>query len=254
MSLPTEGAGSNAMRVLIADDEAVSRKLLERYLEKWGYEVSVVEDGEQAWELFCRGDYPIVVTDWMMPEVDGIELIRRIRNSEHAAYVYTILLTARSQKEDLVAGMEAGADDFVSKPFDRDELRVRLREGERIVRLERDLAERSRALRNDALESAAGHADRSGPAAVDVARAIQNPLNELTDFLTALRRELSAVRNALRQYRETRQRLSAAHPELHVEAAQIESQLDGISLDGLFDQTVQSLEQVRNVLKNLEEV
>jgi DNA-binding response OmpR family regulator len=243
------------MHVLIADDEAVSRKLLERYLEKWGYEVAVAENGEQAWELFLHGDYPIVLTDWMMPGVDGIELIRRIRASEQADYVYTILLTARSQKEDLVAGMEAGADDFVTKPFDRDELRVRLREGERIVRLERDLAERGRALRQEqSSHDAMEHGARLGPAAVEVVRAIQNPLDELTEFLTALRRELSAVRNALRQYRETRKRLAVAQPELHVEAEQIEGQLDGISLDGLFDQTVQSLEQVRNVLKNLEEV
>lgn len=245
------------MHVLIADDEAVSRKLLERYLERWGHQVAVACDGRQAWELFQKGDYPIVVTDWMMPEMDGIELIRRIRGSEHADYVYTILLTARSHKEDLVEGMEAGADDFVTKPFDRDELRVRLREGERIVKLERDLAERSRALRQEPTHSPAASADttqRLGQGAVEIVRAIQNPLDELTDYLTALRRELSAVRNALRQYRETRQRLSAAHPDLHVEAAQIESQLDGISLDGLFDQTVQSLEQVRNVLKKLEEV
>src|SRR5687768_12733505 len=121
------------MHVLIADDEAVSRKLLERYLEKWGHQVTVACDGQEAWTLFQQGDYPIVVTDWMMPQMDGVELIRRIRASEHADYVYTILLTARSHKEDLVEGMEAGADDFVTKPFDRDELRVRLREGERIV-------------------------------------------------------------------------------------------------------------------------
>jgi DNA-binding response OmpR family regulator len=215
----------------------------------------VAEDGEQAWALFQQGDYPIVVTDWMMPKVDGIELIRRIRASEHADYVYTILLTARSQKEDLVEGMEAGADDFIAKPFDRDELRVRLREGERIVGLERDLAERSRALRQEPTpDAAAAESGRLGPAAVEIVRAIQNPMNELTDYLTALRRELSAVRNALRQYRETRQRLAAAHPELHVEAVQIEGQLDGINLDGLCDQTVRSLEQVRNVLKSLEEV
>jgi DNA-binding response OmpR family regulator len=241
------------MHVLIADDEAVSRKLLQRYLEKWGHEVMVAEDGQQAWALFQQGDFPIVVTDWMMPKMDGIELIRRIRASDHADYVYTILLTARSQKEDLVEGMEAGADDFIAKPFDRDELRVRLREGERIVSLERDLAERSRALRQDSTANAPADEGRLGPAAVEIVRAIQNPMNELTDYLTALRRELSAVRNALRQYRETRQRLALAQPELHVEAVQIEGQLDEINLDGLCDQTVHILEQVRNMLKNLEE-
>src|SRR6185436_1825167 len=89
-------------------------------------------------------------TDWMMPGVDGVELIRRIRACPPAPdripYVYAILLTAKAQKDDLVLGMEAGADDFVAKPFDRDELRARLREGERIIQLERDLQEHNRAL------------------------------------------------------------------------------------------------------------
>ena len=105
------------------------------------------QDGAEAWRLFEAGDFPIVITDWMMPEVDGLELIRRIRAAQRPGYVYAILLTARSQKEDLVEGMEAGADDFLTKPFDRDELRVRLRAAERIIGLEQSLAEQNRALR-----------------------------------------------------------------------------------------------------------
>ena len=128
------------MKILIADDDAVSRRLLQSYLEKWGHEVTVAEDGDAAWRAFEAEPFPIVISDWMMPGMDGVELVRRIRGHERAGYVYTVLVTARAQKEDVVEGMEAGADDFVTKPFDRDELRVRLRAGERIVQLERELA------------------------------------------------------------------------------------------------------------------
>jgi two-component system NtrC family sensor kinase len=136
------------MKVLLAEDEPVSRRLLESYLEKWGHEVVPTESGTEAWRLFQEGDFAMVISDWMMPEMDGLELIRRIRNLKRSPlYVYTILITAKSKKEDLVEAMDAGADDFVTKPFDRDELRVRLRAGERIVRLERELAAQNKALR-----------------------------------------------------------------------------------------------------------
>lgn len=124
------------MKLLIADDEAISRRLLQNYLEKWGHEVVVAQNGADAWKLFEAGEFPIVISDWVMPEMDGVELIRRIRASSHPGYVYAILLTSKSQKEDIVEGMEAGADDFVTKPFDRDELRVRLRAGQRVIELE----------------------------------------------------------------------------------------------------------------------
>ena len=124
------------MKILIADDDAVSRRLLQSYLQKWGYEVAAAKDGSEAWDLFEGGIFPIVITDWMMPELDGPGLIRRIRSSQRPGYIYAILLTAKSQKEDLVEGMEAGADDFVTKPFDPDELKARLRVAERILKLQ----------------------------------------------------------------------------------------------------------------------
>src|SRR5436190_22272095 len=117
------------MKVLIAEDDAISRRLLQSYLTRWEHEVAVAENGAQAWSLFETGEYPLVITDWMMPEMDGLELVRRIRagdserSERRGGYSYVILLTAKSQKEDLVEGMEAGADDFLTKPFDRDELR-----------------------------------------------------------------------------------------------------------------------------------
>ncbi len=241
------------MQVLIADDDAVSRKLLERYMQRWDYQYKIAENGAEGWKLFQQGDYPIVLTDWMMPEMDGIELIRRIRSSEQADYTYTILLTARTQKEDLVEGMEAGADDFVTKPFDRDELRVRLREGERIVRLERELAEQNRSLRkaHDQAEIVSQPAQHS---AAETMTAIQEPLDDLAENLTVLRRELSAFRNALNQYRQTCHRLADSQPDVRAELEQIEGQFDEISLNGLLDRTVDGLAHVRNVLQNLKDV
>lgn len=124
------------MKVLIADDSRLSRRLLAASLAKWQFEVVEAENGAQAWQLFQQEHYPLVLTDWMMPEMDGLELVRRIRSADLPSYVYIILLTARTEKQDLVQAMEAGADDFLAKPIDQDELRVRVREGERIVRLE----------------------------------------------------------------------------------------------------------------------
>lgn len=225
------------MRVLMVEDDPMARKVLERYLQQWGYEYQVAHDGEEAWNLFQQGEYHIVITDWMMPKLDGVGLIRNIRNSEQSDRVYTLLLSARSQKEDLVEGMEAGADDFVAKPFDRDELRVRLREGERIVRLGRELSE----------QKLAANALPAG-----LVPAIREPLDELAGNLTAVRREISAVRNAINRYRETCQRVTVAQPDVRAELTQLEEQLDGISLDGLLDKTVNTLEQVRDILRRLD--
>lgn len=132
------------MKVMIAEDDRTSRFLLRSFLMKWGYEVVVVEDGDQAWAMLQEADAPhLAVLDWMMPGVDGPELCRRVRASEspEAHYTYLILLTAKTEKASIVAGMEAGADDYIVKPFDAHELQVRVRAGERIVRLHKDLLE-----------------------------------------------------------------------------------------------------------------
>ncbi|MBI3667207.1 MAG: diguanylate cyclase [Acidobacteria bacterium] len=124
------------MRIMIAEDEPVSRHLVERFLVQWGYEVVAVNDGDEAWVLLQQPDAPrLAILDWMMPGKDGVEICREVRKRVAEPYVYIILLTAKSQKADIVAGLEAGADDYLTKPFDPDELRVRLRAGRRILDL-----------------------------------------------------------------------------------------------------------------------
>jgi len=134
------------MRILVAEDERITRASLVRHLEGWGHSVTAAEDGAKAWEHFQAGGFDIVITDWEMPRLSGPELVKRIRESAVATYVYVLMLTSRSDKSDIVTGIEAGADDFVSKPFDREELRVRVLAGERVVRLERTLHDQNREL------------------------------------------------------------------------------------------------------------
>src|SRR5215208_3334112 len=136
------------MRILIAEDERITRMTLTRQLQSWGHEVIAAEDGEQAWQTFTVGEFDIVITDWEMPRLSGPELVARIRGVSRNIYTYVIILTSRSDKSDIVTGIEAGADDYVSKPFDREELRVRLLAGERIVRLERALNRQNAELRD----------------------------------------------------------------------------------------------------------
>jgi len=131
------------MRVLIADDEAVSRRLLQGLLERLGCEVTAVADGAQAWETLQAPAAPsLAVLDWVMPGMHGPELCRRLRARRGARFIYTILVTARSSSADVIAGLEAGADDFVTKPYNGHELHARLRAGERTVQLEGALAAR----------------------------------------------------------------------------------------------------------------
>ena len=124
------------MRILIADDDRTSTLMLSATLAQWGYEVVVVHDGGEAWDRIVGDEPPqLAIVDWMMPVLDGIELCRRIRAATLRSPVYVILLTARSSRRDLVAGLEAGADDYLTKPFDPDELRARIHVGQRTLAL-----------------------------------------------------------------------------------------------------------------------
>ncbi|QEG43814.1 PP2C family protein-serine/threonine phosphatase [Roseimaritima ulvae] len=142
------------MNVLIAEDESATRMRLQRNLEKLGFQATSAANGAEAWKLFQEGDFPLVLTDWMMPEMDGLELVRKIRAAGQQQYTYVIMLTSKSEKSEIVEGMEAGADDFVTKPFDRNELRVRVRAGQRIMELEQALSLQNQRMKTD-LDAAA---------------------------------------------------------------------------------------------------
>jgi len=130
-------------RILIAEDHYVSRHLLERNLSNWGFTVITAEDGAEAARILESDDAPsLAILDWMMPKMDGAEVCTHVRQRTGRPYIYLVLLTAKSQKEEIAAGLEAGADDYVIKPFDPDELRARLKVGQRVVELERVLARR----------------------------------------------------------------------------------------------------------------
>jgi DNA-binding response OmpR family regulator len=139
------------MRVLIAEDDPISRRLLEATLRKWGYDLVVACDGDEAWRALDGPAPPdLAILDWMMPGMDGVEVCRRLRSLRDRPPVYIILLTAKGGREDIVEGLQAGADDYITKPFDRDELRARVQVGIRVVDLQRSLADRVRDL-EDAL-------------------------------------------------------------------------------------------------------
>lgn len=132
---------ANGLRILIVDDDEVSLEISRRTVERAGYTVTVARNGREALETLRRDQCRLVITDWEMPELDGIELCKAIRSDEFNGYVYVILLTSRGATKDIVAGLTAGADDFMTKPFDPAELRVRVRAGVRILGMEtRDLA------------------------------------------------------------------------------------------------------------------
>jgi two-component system, cell cycle response regulator len=139
------------MIVLIADDDTVSRLMLARTLTSCGYEVVAAKDGDEAWSILEKPDAPrLAILDWMMPGMTGPALCRRLRESNREPYTYVLLLTARTDKQDVVEGMEAGADDYITKPFETKELEVRLRAGRRILDLQADLVKAREALREQA--------------------------------------------------------------------------------------------------------
>jgi diguanylate cyclase (GGDEF)-like protein len=147
------GKVSEHLRVLIAEDDRVSRAILKVNLEKWGYEVVVCTDGLQAWDELQKPEAPrLAILDWMMPGMDGIQVCQAVRGQTQEPYVYILLLTAKSLKEDLLTGLNAGADDYLTKPMDPQELELRLRAGRRILDLQSELMTAREGLRIQATQ------------------------------------------------------------------------------------------------------
>lgn len=148
-------AESQKTKVLIAEDDPISLRLVEVMLVKWGYEPVPAHDGMQAWQALQADDAPrLAILDWMMPRRDGPTVCRELRRQSDRPYVYVLLLTAKTQEKDLIEGLGAGADDYLTKPFSAEELRARLFAGERIVAVQQQLTAARESLREQAIRDA----------------------------------------------------------------------------------------------------
>lgn len=142
---PKKVKGVFEVKILIAEDDFTSRTMLQAVLTKWGYEVMAVPDGEAALAAMQAANAPqLAVLDWMMPGMDGLSLCRKLRTLERPESLYLILLTSKDERDDIVKGLEAGADDYISKPFDNEELRARVSVGRRMITLQNELREKEK--------------------------------------------------------------------------------------------------------------
>ncbi len=183
------------MEILVAEDEIISQKALRNTIEFSGEVVLMAENGLKAWEKFCETPIRMVITDWMMPEMDGIELCRKIRRADLDDYVYIILLTAKDRAEDAVAGLEAGADDYIIKPFDPNELRARIRAGQRIIELEDSKKKASRRLLQSEKMASIGQL------AAGIAHEINNPIGFINSNIHTLTEYEMDSKELIAQYR-----------------------------------------------------
>ncbi len=213
------------MNILVAEDDYVSRLLVKKAVKKIGHEVIEAEDGKIAWDLFLEHEPDMVISDWMMPEIDGIELCSRIRKADKKTYSYIILLTAKDKTTDLVEVFDAGADDYIIKPFKPDELRSRIKTGERVIELESQHHEMQAELieKNKELDKTLADLKTTqsqilqsekmasiGQLAAGVAHEINNPIGFIGSNLDALTDYMKDVEKLIGHYQELQQSLKAS--------------------------------------------
>jgi DNA-binding response OmpR family regulator len=177
------------MKVLIADDDGITRLLLRSALTKAGHEVDEAANGLEAWNACQSGGFPLIITDWIMPDLDGLEFCRRIRAEPGTDYTYIVLLTSRSGKTDYLEAMNAGADDFVTKPFEKDEFAARVRVAERILGLHAKLRAANTDLERRVGERTAELADALRAKSEFLSRAsheLRTPMNHILGFAQTL--------------------------------------------------------------------
>ena len=209
------------MKILIVEDEPVSQKLLEKIVQSEGYDAIPANDGKGAWEIVKKEKIEMVITDWMMPEMDGLKLCRKIRQADLPRYVYIILLTAKDQAEDAVAALDAGSDDYIRKPFNHEELMSRVRAGRRILDLE-DNQKKANAqlLQSEKMVSI-------GQLAAGVAHEINNPTGFVSSNLKTLTDYQNDINNLIKHYRKLVTNLKKTNRE-HLSSS-TEKQLEQIA-------------------------
>ncbi len=241
------------MEILIAEDDPISHNLLRNVLEKLSYKVLVAEDGLKAWEILKENDIRMLITDWMMPRIDGLELCMKVRQAKFKNYVYIIIVTAKSDKGDIIKGLKAGADDYIIKPFDPEELKAKIHSSQRIIQLEDDI-------RNTYIQLLQSEKMASiGQLAAGIAHEINTPTQYVGDNTHFLQDSFNDINQLLEKYGSLLKAIKAGAETDNLvkeaEAALEEADIDYITeeIPKAIQQSLEGLDRVTHIVRAMKE-